>query len=342
MYILRSVAHHDLKDLFALSELVVFINLPPDEQIIEIKIESSIKSFKNPDKKNLYKNYYIFVLEDLEKKEVVGVSMIHAQHGTDEEPHFFLKVSQEHKFSKTLNTGFIHGTLKLGLDTNGPTEIGGLIINPQYRKNPNKLGKQISFVRFLYMAMYPERFKPTILSELMPPLDKNGNSPLWEAIGRRFLNMGYQEADILSRSNKEFILSLYPSDTIYETLLPLEARNAIGKVGKDTEPVQKMLQSIGFKYIDEVDPFDGGPHFRAELKNIKLVKGLIKGKINTSKFIDHENGYRAIFTVNYDDYDFAATHCYAKVDNGEIFIEKEIIEKFKIKNGQETQLVFIE
>jgi arginine N-succinyltransferase len=342
MYILRSVAHHDLKDLLGLSELVVFINLPPDEQIIEKKIESSIKSFKNPDKKKFYKNYYLFVLEDLENKEVVGVSMIHAQHGTEEEPHFFLKVSQEHKFSKTLNTGFIHGTLKLGLDTNGPTEIGGLVINPECRNNPEKLGKQISFVRFLYMAMYPERFKPTILSELMPPLDKQGNSPLWEAIGRRFLNMGYQEADILSRSNKEFILSLYPSDTIYETLLPLEARNSIGKVGKETEPVKRMLESIGFKYVDEVDPFDGGPHFRTELKSIKLVQNMIKGKINTNKFVNKENSKRALFTITYDDHDFAATQSHAEVINQEIFVEQEIIQKFNIKNGAETNLIFIE
>ena len=33
---------------------------------------------------------------------------------------------------------------------------------------------------------------------------------------------------ILSRKNKEFILSLYPTELIYATLLPFEARNAIG------------------------------------------------------------------------------------------------------------------
>lgn len=76
----------------------------------------------------------------------------------------------------------------------------------------------------------------------MPPFDNKGNSPLWEAIGRRFMNMDYHEADILSRSNKEFILSLYPAENIYQTLLPFDARDAIGKVGKDTEPVRKMLE----------------------------------------------------------------------------------------------------
>ena len=113
--------------------------------------------------------------------------------------------------------------------------------------------------------------------------------PLWEAIGRRFLNMEYHDADLLSRSNKEFILSLYPSDTIYETLLPIEARNAIGKVGKDTQPVKRMLEGIGFEYSHEVDPFDGGPHYRCPLKELKPVKELFEGEISFNQEVDKKD-----------------------------------------------------
>ncbi|MFP5459784.1 MAG: arginine N-succinyltransferase, partial [Bacteriovoracia bacterium] len=94
MFILRSVSESDLRDLHRLSEMVLFINLPPDEDIIASKIASSLKAFKNPSP-NLWENYYIFVLEDRKNNEVMGVSMIHAQHGTEEEPHFFLRVGQE-------------------------------------------------------------------------------------------------------------------------------------------------------------------------------------------------------------------------------------------------------
>jgi len=304
MYILRSVSPNDLKDLKRLSEMVSFINLPPDEEIIQSKIASSLKSFKTPSKQ-MRENYYIFVLEDTATTEVMGVSMIHAQHGTEEEPHFFLRVGQEHKFSQTINTGFIHGTLKLGLDTDGPTEIGGLVLNPNYRGNTEKLGKQLSFVRFLYMAMKPNLFKTTIHSELMPPLDKHGNSALWEAIGRRFMNMGYHEADVLSRSNKEFILSLFPSDNIYQTLLPIEARDSIGKVGKETEPVRRMLESIGFKYTHEVDPFDGGPHYRCELKAIKPVRNRVEGILSSEGF-DEREATSMLVAIQQADYDFYA------------------------------------
>lgn len=284
MYLLRSARTEDLDDLYELSQLMLFINLPPDKEIIRSKIESSLRSFKSPSKK-LWENYYLFVLENVKTGHIVGASMIHAQHGTEDEPHYYFTVGQEHKFSKSLNTGFVHGTLKLGLDTDGPTEIGGLILHPEFRKNNQRLGKQLSFVRFLYMGINQNRFKEMIHSELMPPFDREGHSPLWEATGRRFLNMEYHDADILSRSNKEFILSLFPSDTIYITLLPVDARNAIGKVGEDTAPVKKMLEAIGFKYTNEVDPFDGGPHYRAKLKEIKPVKEMFPCEILVRKDI---------------------------------------------------------
>jgi arginine N-succinyltransferase len=61
MYTLRTASINDLDDLYDLSQLVLFINLPPDREIIKSKIESSIRSFNNPSK-NLWENHYLFVL----------------------------------------------------------------------------------------------------------------------------------------------------------------------------------------------------------------------------------------------------------------------------------------
>jgi arginine N-succinyltransferase len=339
MFVVRSVQPKDLKDLFKLSNIMNFINLPSDEEIIRSKIDSSIRSFKTPHS-DLSKNYYIFVLEDFESGEVLGVSMIHAQHGTESEPHFYLTVGQEAKFSQTINTGFVHGTLKLGLDYNGPTEIGGLILSPVFRGHQEKLGKQLSFVRFLYMGMHPEKFKPMIHSELMPPFDKHGNSPLWEAIGRRFMNMNYQEADVLSRNNKEFILSLFPSENIYQTLLPMEAREAIGKVGKDTEPVKKMLESIGFRYTYEVDPFDGGPHYRCPLKDIKPIKEKITGLLITNKSFDSSKTREVLLSLDHPEHDFFATRTLLQVHgDGQLSIDPKIIKDLKLSLPQKVTAV---
>ncbi len=336
MFVLRSVQPKDLKDLLKLSTIMNFINLPSDEELISSKIESSMKSFKQPST-NLSRNYYIFVLEDFNAGEILGVSMIHAQHGTDNEPHFYLTVGQEAKFSQTINTGFVHGTLKLGLDTNGPTEIGGLILNPAFRGHTEKLGKQLSFVRFLFMGIHPDRFKPMIHSELMPPFDKHGNSPLWEAIGRRFINMNYQEADVLSRNNKEFILSLFPSENIYQTLLPMEAREAIGKVGKETEPVRKMLESIGFRYTYEVDPFDGGPHYRCPLRDIKPIREKVTGLLVTNKSFDPNHAREVLLSVQHPEHDFLAFRTLLQVHgDGQLSIDPNLVQQLNLTLPQKV------
>ena len=334
MYLLRSVVEGDLEDLYKLSKLVTFINLPANKEVIQKKIKHSIDSFnrKSPSK-DMSKDYYLFIIEDIETKEIIGASMIHAQHGTEDEPHFFLSVGQEHKFSNTINTGFIHGTLKLGLETNGHSEIGGLILNPEYRGNQFKLGKQISFVRFLFMGLNPHKFTKQIHSELMPPFDNDGNSPLWEAIGRRFLNMDYHEADLLSRDNKEFILSLYPSDTIYETLLPMEARNAIGKVGNDTKPVKKMLESIGFRYISEVDPFDGGPHYRCDLKDIKLIKEMQQYEIQIDDNIEEFTEFKMIH-IHSKNYSFASCMIPCRQEGNVLKISSYTYKHFELNENE--------
>ena len=113
MFVLRSVRKKDLNDLFELSKLMNFINLPSNKDLLEEKVKSSFQSFKNPSP-NLSENYYIFILEDLTRSKVIGVSMIHAQHGTEEEPHFYLRLGTEEKRSSTLKKSYTHKTLKLG------------------------------------------------------------------------------------------------------------------------------------------------------------------------------------------------------------------------------------
>lgn len=277
MILLREIQEHDIDTLERFSNIPGFINLPNDRELLREKITRSQASF-NDQLDDVMEGKYLFVAEDLKRKVVLGTSMIAAQHGTLDSPHFYFHVGSEEKFSETINTGFIHGTLELGYETDGPSEIGGLVIDPEYRNNTEaRVGRQISFVRFLYLALNRNRFKSKILAELLPPLNKKGQSPLWEAIGRRFTNMDYWEADQLCQKNKEFIFSLFPTGKIYTSFLTAEARNAIGKVGKDTEPVMHMLKKIGFRYTNQVDPFDAGPHLWAEASELLPVKKLKGG-----------------------------------------------------------------
>lgn len=278
MILLREIQERDLDSLERFSQIPGFINLPNDKDMLREKIDRSVDSFNNRTE-DFADGKYLFVAEDTKTHQVLGTSMIAAQHGTADSPHFFFQISSEEKFSETINTGFIHGTLELKYDTDGPSEIGGLVLDPDRRNSEERIGRQISFVRFLFLGLNRRRFKNQIIAELLPPLNKRGQSPLWEAIGRRFTNMDYWEADQLCQRNKEFIFSLFPSGKIYTTFFSAEARNALGKVGKDTEPVLHMLKKIGFQYDNQVDPFDGGPHLWADVENIEPIK-----KIRSLKF----------------------------------------------------------
>lgn len=271
MILLREVQEQDIDALERFAQIPGFINLPADRDLLKEKIQRSQRSFKGGYKER-HDNKYIFVAEDTVTRRILGTSMIAGQHGTEDSPHFYFEVGSEKKLAESIGTGFIHGTLMLKYDTDGPSEIGGLVIDPEHRNSESRVGRQISFVRFLFVALNRSLFKPKIIAELLPPLNKKGQSPLWEAIGRRFTNMDYWEADTLCQKDKEFIFSLFPTGKIYTTFLTAEARNAIGKVGKDTEPVMHMLKKIGFEYKHQVDPFDGGPHLWADVDKLLPVK----------------------------------------------------------------------
>ena len=274
MFIIRNANTHDINDLYSLSQNANLLNLPSDKDKISELIDNSLRSFQTPNSKR-EDNYYLFCIVDQTKNKTIGVSMIHGKHGTTQKPHYFLKVGKEVKKSNSLKTEIINHTLKLGIEPNGYTEIGGLVLDQNYRRSEQKLGKQLSMSRFLYIVQHPHLFTKEIHSELLPPFDKDGKSLLWEGLGRKFLNMDYWEADLLSQQDRTFIHDLFPSSTIYQNLLPLPSVEVIGKVGENTKPVKRMLESIGFKYTNEVDPFDGGPHYRAELIDLLPYKNFL-------------------------------------------------------------------
>ncbi|MEW6056027.1 MAG: arginine N-succinyltransferase [Bdellovibrionota bacterium] len=335
MILLREVNEADIAGLERLSAIAAerhpgFLNIASDRDQWREKIRNSMDSFADR-LTNKMDAKYIFAAEDLEKKLIVGISMVAAQHGTADTPHFFFEVGSEQKYSQTISTGFIHGTLKLKYDTNGPTEIGGLLVDPDFRNSQERIGRQVSFVRFLYMGMHKAKFKRRVIAELLPPLTKKGKSPLWEAVGRRFTNMDYVEADVLSSKNKEFIFSLFPTGKIYISFLSAEARNAIGKVSKETEPVMHMLKKIGFQYRNQVDPFDGGPHLTANIDEILPIRSI---KLFT--YAGETDGSAAPqkgLVTSKQDSPFRAVSCSVQIEQGSIYFPKAAAEAITAKTG---------
>jgi arginine N-succinyltransferase len=296
-YEIRGAVPSDEEDLLRVAHHLNTVNLPDDRDAIRGILDQSQRSFtgqiKDPKRRE-----YVFVLIDRAKDELIGTSMIIAQLGRRDAPYIYLDVIDEERYSATLDRHFKHTTLSIGYSYNGPTEIGGLILQPDYRKVPEQLGLFISYVRFLYLKMHRDLFRDEVLAELLPPLEPDGTSHLWDALGRHFTGLTYAEADRLSKKNKEFIRGLFPEGTIYASLLPQQAQDVIGKVGAPTRGVEKMLRRIGFRYAERVDPFDGGPHFTALMDEVSLVQRTRKLRLTRAAAGEPVSKRRALIGVD--------------------------------------------
>ncbi len=277
MFLIREAFSEDLDQLLEVAQHLDTVNLPNDKAILQRLIELSRKSFAG--EIDVWKREYLFVLVDSDAKKIIGTCMIHAQHGTRRAPHIFFEVFADERYSPSLDRHFVHRCLRIGYNYSGPTEIGGLILLPEYRGRPEALGKLISYVRFLYIGLHHDRFRDEVLSELLPPLEADGTSMLWENLGRHFTGLSYQEADRLSKDNKEFIRTLFPQGLLYTSLMPRSVQDIIGVVGPKTRGVEKMLRAVGFTYAERIDPFDGGPHFTARTDDVPLIKATRRARV---------------------------------------------------------------
>ncbi len=271
MLILRPVEKRDLDGLVDLAVQLDSMNLPSDRAFLEQRIESSLRSFAGRFE-SWAEGIYVFVLEDLEAGRCVGTSTILAKHGRPGRPYFWLAVTEEERRSFELRKRFVHRKLQLHSTEDGPTEIGGLILDPAWRGHAEKCGKALSIVRLAFISAHPDRFEREVIAEMLSPFEASGENLLWNAFGAKFTGLSYREADHLSARSKQFIADLFPRDPVYATLFPKEVQAVIGKPGETAVAAVRILEKVGFRYLNHVDPFDGGPYYGAARDAISSVR----------------------------------------------------------------------
>jgi arginine N-succinyltransferase len=338
MLVLRDVQKSDLAGLKRLAAVLNTVNLPNNEETLSAIIDKSVRSFAGKVKNPLDREY-LFVLEDPRNEVIIGTSMIIAQHGTYEAPHIYYEVSEREHYSASLERHLRHKVLSIAYNYEGPTEVGGLVVDPPYRATPDKPGKQLSYVRFLFIAMHRRLFRPRVLAELLPPLLPDGRSLLWEACGRKFTGLNYQEADRLSRQNKEFIKELFPSSDIYASLFPARVQKVLGEVGPQTRGVQRMLERIGFKYVERIDPFDGGPHFEANVADLTLVRRYRTVKLAEEDFEQEGDDVLVAFERESGRNRFCAVRTQARVDDQIVYLPGPAKEVLGAPTGAKLSLI---
>lgn len=269
--LLRPVA---LGDLAALERIAAasehgISSLPNDQAKLLARIERSLEAFASMDDAS-GEETYLFVLEDRARAEVVGTSGIAASAGFHDRFYSYRNEFVVHASTALGVSNRLH-TLHLCHDLSGYTLLTSFFIEPAYAHGPAP--QLLSRARLLFISQFVERFSQRIAAENPGLADDAGQSPFWDAVGRRFFDMDYPQAEALTGGrNKAFIADLMPHSPIYVPLLPEAAQWAIGQLHPVGELPFSILQDEGFDADTYIDIFDGGPTVEANLGLLRTVR----------------------------------------------------------------------
>jgi len=298
MFVVRRSLPEDAVTLLKLAKMVHFINLPPDESIIQQKILQSRRGFMMVGAEQYGTNpralkrlttrvssshrpagyesepggFFMFTLEDHDTGAVLGTSQVYGKMGGPGNPNYFYRLTVEELFSPSLQIGTKHTVARMEADESGPAEIGGLVLQPSYRGHKDRLGRFLGLVRFHFMGLHRKRFADRVVAEMMAVITPSGDNVFWDAVGRKFVGVAYTEADQFCQYNRQFIPDLLPAGPIYMSLLPLKVQNVVSEVGPETESARRMLERLGFTYQNCIDPFDAGPYLEAMVDDLEVVR----------------------------------------------------------------------
>lgn len=270
MLVIRPLQENDLDDLYtmALNAGKGLTTLPADRELLQRKINHARETFNQRCAPEA--GLYLFALEDTATGKAVGISGIQARVGLNE-VFYNYRLSLTVNASKELGVHVRTPTLQLSNDMTDTSEICSLLLSEDYKGGGN--GLLLSRCRFMYLDEFRKHFSEKVFAEMRGVSDGNGQSPLWDALGAKFFDMEFSEADKLSGlGNKAFIAELMPKYPIYVPMLPDSARAVLGRVHEKTVPALKMLQAEGFNFNGLVDIFDGGPVVEAFVHNIRTIR----------------------------------------------------------------------
>ncbi|WGK58799.1 arginine N-succinyltransferase [Pantoea sp. SS70] len=270
MMVIRPVERDDLSQLLSLAGKTGggLTSLPADSETLKARIERSLLTWQGalpPAEQG-----YVFVLADSEDNRAVGICAIEAAVGL-QDPWYNFRVGTQVHASKELNVYASLPTLSLSNDHTGSSELCTLFLDPDYRDGKN--GHLLSKSRFLFMANFRDRFMQHVVAEMRGVSDDSGHSPFWDSVGSRFFSMEFSKADFLSGTGqKAFIAELMPKHPLYIHYLSEAAQKVIGEVHPKTAPARAVLEAEGFRYLNYVDIFDGGPTLECEIDRIRAIR----------------------------------------------------------------------
>jgi arginine N-succinyltransferase len=241
-------------------------NLPPDRDTLERRIALAERSLE--DQQARADGAAIILVAEL-GGAIVATGMIFARVGA-EWPFYSYRITRQAALSRALSRSKAQRLLNLVNDFDGETEVGGLFVDPGMRGMA--LGQLMARSRYMFMAAHRSWFGERVIAELRGFQDSTGRSPVWDAIGRHFYDMEFDEADRTGAIHgNQFIADLGPRYPIYISMLPSTVQNALGRPHDDGRPAHAMLLTEGFRDEGYVDIFDGGPTLVAPIDAVRTI-----------------------------------------------------------------------
>jgi arginine N-succinyltransferase len=239
-------------------------NLPQDEAGFARRIEAGLDELTQDHRETP------LTLVPEARGHILGTSCIFPRIGATW-PFYSYRINRLSQCSRQANRSVAFDILTLTNDLDGHAEVGGLLVHPDLRRCG--AGRLAARSRYLFMAAHRSMYGDRVIAELRGWLDETGASPVWEALGRRFYHMGFEEADRMSgEAGGQFIADLGPRYPIYANLLPPEAQAALGRPHAVSRAAFDLLIQEGFRYDGYVDIFDGGPTVVADIDTLKGVR----------------------------------------------------------------------
>ncbi len=333
MLVVRPANNDDVDQLFDMiqdAELGLS-TLKISKELLAERIDESVRAFSKKEAKPKGQPY-VFVLEDVSLGAVVGTSAIYSKVGGFQ-PFYSYEIKSVVKKCEDLKVEKEIHYLDLHTTHSGPTEIGSLFLSPSY--HGRGLGRLLSLSRFLFMASFLERFESETIAEMRGVVNQDGHSPLWDALGSHFFQIGYPRAETQTLENKKFIAELMPRHPIYVPLLPKPAQEVLGQVHKKTVPAKILLEQEGFAFNDFVDIFDGGPTLAATTEKIRSIAD--SQTFEVQQIVPQVSGDE--FLVSNQSLDFRATLCAIETDNILAKISEATASRLQLKVGDSLRTV---
>ncbi len=312
-------------------------SLPADRDQLYEKIRLSTQALGTKVDHSGEENYF-FVLEQVDTGQIVGTSGIAAHAGFGDRFYSYRNEFIVHAAAELGVANKIH-SLHLCHDLTGASLLTSFYIDPDWAGSawPHLLSR----ARLLFIADQSRRFAERLVAESVGVCDEAGRSPFWEAVGQRFFNIDYAQAERRAAGrSKRFIAELMPQYPIYVPLLSPEAQLAIGQLHPTAELPFQILMDEGFEADTYVDVFDAGPTVDARVGSLLSVRH--SRKVKATRASDVLSGGLPHLIANTSAANFRATIADlppAAGSSGNAALTPALLELLAVADGDEVRVV---